>query len=86
MYMNISMNISKRLDVLSRKLAIHVLGVNPYHSDQFCIRNQWFMNRLSNQIWAGLPRLGLTEDARITDYRLGLLVLIFIRMTSPRQL
>jgi len=80
------MNISKRLFVLSRKLAIHVVGVNPYHSDQFCIRIQWLMNLLSKQSWAGLPRLGLTEDAIITDFRLGLLLLIFIRMISPKQL
>jgi len=30
--------------------------------------------------------LGLKEDSRNTDFRLGLLVLIFTRMTSLRQL
>jgi len=30
----------------------------------------------------GSPRLGLTEDSRTTDFRLGLLVVILIRMQT----
>ena len=30
--------------------------------------------------------LGLTEDSRTTDFRLGLLVLVGIRMTRSREL
>ena len=56
--------------------------------------DQWFLNLLSNQAWVvsypGLqnwqPRLGLAEDSRITDFRLGLFVLILIEMVSSRQL
>ena len=56
--------------------------------------DQWFLNLLSNQAWAvsypGLqnwqPRHGLAKDSRITDFRLGLFVLILIEMASSRQL
>jgi len=35
---------------------------------------------------AGLPKLGLTENSRTTDFGLGLFVLILIRIMSSIQL
>ena len=61
---------------------------NPWHSEQSCTMSEWFFYLLPNQTWAAdwQPRLGLVEDWRITDFRLGLFVLILIRKTSSRQL
>ena len=47
---------------------------NPYHPKQVGTLIQW------------QSRLGLAEDSRTTDFGLGLLVPILIRMASSRQL
>ena len=44
----------------------------------FCQTKPWLLN------WQ--PRLDLTEDSRTTDFCLGLIILILIRMASSRQL
>ena len=46
------------------------------------VGSEWFLNLLPNR----QPRLGLAEYSRTTDFWLGFVVLIWIKLTSIRQL
>jgi len=58
-----------------------ILSLTPT-TEEFCILNQWFLNLLSNQACQAAPilitplELNLTEESRIADFWLGLLVFI----------
>ena len=62
--------------------------IRPHRPKQVCILSQWFLNLRPNQARAALAAQTWfgRRDSRTTDFRLGLLVLVRIRMTSCGQL